>query len=115
MTQHIPLGTFSHVKPYQAAACTQSEPYEVEYAGKIYGTLDKTPPTNRSETCQDGYLPLPAGAILAPDTRAIRYDVIAKHAWGTHAVVVANGTGYTTTEYATAGNTFGSGSSWWDW
>eukprot|EP00729_Bicosta_minor_P027485 gene27485-3519_t len=93
-------------------SASAKESYEFEYAGKLYGTLDKTPPTDRSAKCQGGYLPLPAGAILAPDTRAIRYDVIAKHAWGTHAVVVANGNGYTTTEYATAGNTFGSGSSW---
>lgn len=84
------------------------ESYEFEYAGKLYGTLDKTPPTDRSETCQDGYLPLPAGAILAPDTRAIRYDVIAKHAWGTHVVVVENGNGYNTDDYDTAGNTYGS-------
>ena len=99
MTQHIPLGTFSHVKPYQAAACTQKEAYEVEYAGKIYGTLDKTLPSathagSPDGGCQDNYLPLPGGAILAPDTPAIVTNIVAAHEWGTHVMVLDSGNSY---------------------
>jgi hypothetical protein len=73
--------------------------WEVEFAGKIYGTLTKVDPHNSGEfTCQGQgtYLPLPEGAILAPDTTAVRTNVVAKYGWTTHVLVLASGVGYYT-------------------
>ena len=71
------------------------ESYEVEYAGKLYGVLDKTDPNRAYDhglgDCQIGYLQLPAGAIVAPDTAAIRKNVCGKHVWSTHCLVLATG------------------------
>eukprot|EP00729_Bicosta_minor_P029369 gene29369-28732_t len=71
--------------------------YEVEYAGKLYGVLDKTDPRKDYDSnsgCQVGYLRLPAGANVAPDTAAIRNNIVEKHVWGTHCLVLSNGNSY---------------------
>jgi hypothetical protein len=73
----------------------------VEFAGKMYGTLTSVDPHNSPpthNTCQgkNVYLPLPEGAILAPDTPDIRTNVVEKYGWSAHVLVLASGVGYWT-------------------
>ena len=93
--------------------CAQKEAYEVEYAGKFYGTLDKIPAQTAyneapdGSTCQNAnYLRLPRDAVIAPYTAAIVANVIAPYEWGTHVMVVANGNGYNTAAYSRAGGQY---------
>lgn len=87
--------------------CAKREAYEIEYAGKLYGVLDKAMPNERDAKCQSAYLTLPRDAIIAPDTAAIVTNVVARYAWGTHVVVLANGNSYNTANYGTPGVRFG--------
>jgi hypothetical protein len=83
--------------------------YKVIYNGKTYSLLSHLAPDGTSYTCQEVYLPLDAGYVLAPDD-ADSIAVIAAHSWSTHAVVVASGNGYYTAIYGTsAGSLQGGG------
>ena len=66
----------------------------VEYDGKLYGTLAGVAVDGTGTLCQKDYLPLPDGpgrCVLAPDTPEVRANVVAKHTWSTHVVVLASG------------------------
>ena len=83
------------------------EKYEEAYNGKIYGTLGKRPKTGSGTSCQDSYITLPVGYVLAPDTSAIRTNVVAKFNWDTHIMILASGKGYVTSGYSSPGSEFG--------
>ena len=80
-------------KPASAACVCQEKSYEIQYAGKFYGTLDKGEPNDYGwKACQNKvFLPLPEGAIIAPSTDAIRANVVAKSRWGTTCLLLADG------------------------
>ncbi len=86
----------------------------VEYNGRVYRTLDGTSPLDAgSSKCQNYYLALPSGWVLAADNADSLY-VITSYRWGTNAMVVANGYTYYTAQenayysYYTALSTSGS-------
>ena len=77
----------------------------VEYGGKVYGTLAGVAVDGADNTCQEEYLPLPSGpgrCVLAPDTPEVRANVVAKHTWSTHVVVLANGNSIRGKRYETS-------------
>jgi hypothetical protein len=82
----------------------------VEYKGLAYRTLDGTSPLDTSNSkCQNYDLALPSGWALAADNADSRY-VIGSYRWGTHALVVANGYAYWTTNQGSyAGSLWSSG------
>jgi hypothetical protein len=65
----------------------------VEYKGLVYRTLNGVSPLDTNFQCQNYYLPLPSGWVLAADNADSRY-IIGAYLWGTDALVVANGYGY---------------------
>jgi hypothetical protein len=66
---------------------------QVIYNGKTYSLLSHAAPDITANICQDVYLPLDAGYVIAPDN-ADSMAVIAAHGWSTHAVIVASGLSY---------------------
>ena len=59
----------------------------------MYRTLDGTSPFDTNFKCQNSYLSLPSGWVVAADNADSRY-IIGAYRWGTDALVVANGNGY---------------------
>jgi len=75
----------------------------VYYGDHSYATLDRTAPSQVHIGTQSVALPIPQGWEVAPDDHEIVQNVIAKHPWGTHVIVVAGGAGYHTDAYDPAG------------
>eukprot|EP00928_Gymnodinium_smaydae_P071312 TRINITY_DN54937_c0_g1_i1.p1 TRINITY_DN54937_c0_g1~~TRINITY_DN54937_c0_g1_i1.p1 ORF type:complete len:279 (+),score=53.35 TRINITY_DN54937_c0_g1_i1:35-871(+) len=73
----------------------------VRFGDHCYETLDSTRPNKSRAGFQKEFLPLPKGWEVAPDEEDIVANVIAKHPWGTHVLVVASGAGYYTTSLGT--------------
>ena len=65
----------------------------VEYKGLVYRTLSGVSPLDTNFQCQNYYLSLPSGWVLAADNADSRY-IIGAYRWGADALVVANGYGY---------------------
>jgi hypothetical protein len=70
--------------------------YEVEFGGNVYGTLSHQPVTGTGNACQEDFIALPVGATLAPDTAAIRANLVATYHWNTHVLILESGKGYET-------------------
>ena len=68
------------------------------FEGNQYAALDGTSPDSTSVGCQDYYLGLPVGWVIAPNTRA-SIQVTAMHPWGTYEMVLSDGSEYYTTGY----------------
>ena len=81
----------------------------VEYNGNVYGTLAGVAVDGTDTTCQEDYLPLPSGCVLAPDTPEVRANVVATHTWSTQVMILANGAGINTKAFRTPGDEFAAG------
>jgi hypothetical protein len=77
--------------------------YTVIYNGKTYSLLSHGATESTTQLCQEVYLPLDAGYVIAPDDEDSIY-VIAAHGWNTAVVVVASGNGYNGANYGVAGD-----------
>lgn len=62
----------------------------VSHAGARYATLDAEDKDSEATGCQDDYLDLPAGWIIAPHDES-SINVTAAYPWGTHLLVYADG------------------------
>ena len=63
----------------------------------LYASLDNADPKSVSVGTQQTHLALPDGWEIAPSEPLVVSEIIAKHPWGTHVVVCANGNAYSTT------------------
>merc|ERR1719478_942907 len=79
----------------------------VVYKNRKYAALDWTATEQRGIGCQQSYKALPSGWELAPQENDIIQNVVAKHPWGTHCVVLAKGGSYCAKHYSTPGNNCG--------
>ena len=93
------------VHPDQAPICkkvdTTCEYWSVEYNGKCYAVLPKTPPgtgtpSSEAGACHSDFLPLPAGYQLVDYSDDIQTNVASQHQFGTWRVVYSNGKAYGT-------------------
>jgi hypothetical protein len=78
--------------------------------GYAYATLDDTGVNDVENGCQRIYLPMPAGWELAPATPYVK-EIAGDYEWGTHVLVLADGTGIGTLSYSD-GAVFYGGSRW---
>jgi hypothetical protein len=78
---------------------------EVVYNGKTYSVLSHVSPEGTVNTCQDLYLPLDSGYVIAPDD-ADSIAVITAYPWSTDVVIVASGNGYNGANYAIPGDLY---------
>ena len=73
-----------------------ASPYNtITYNGKVYATLADVHPSPSGSFCQNYYLPLPSGWIVAPHSQDALYVTYA-NSWSTGHVVLANGCLYAT-------------------
>lgn len=75
------------------------KPSTVEANGFRYAALDGTPPHEQNIGTQEDFKGLPSGWEIAPNDKVVIEEVIGKHPWGTHVMLVAEGGGYGTTRY----------------
>jgi hypothetical protein len=68
----------------------------VFYDGNHYATLDFWPPDSELLGTQGGFQEVPTGWELAPNDPKVVENVIGKHPWGTHIMMVGEGLGYST-------------------
>ena len=74
----------------------------VQYNSYFYATLSNGPINGTVDSCQSGYVTLPYGWVIAPDTAESR-TVIGSHSWSTDVVIVANNFAYSTASYSNPG------------
>jgi hypothetical protein len=70
----------------------------IEFGNAVFATLDGTSPDDRLVGCQGDegdFLPVPSGWAIAPNEEWVR-NVIASHPWGTHELVLVDGSQYET-------------------
>jgi len=82
---------------------------EVEYDGYRYRTImDDIDPEATDTVCHGAsdWLPMPAGYELAPDTTAVKQNVVAAHPWHTHLLVLDSLRAYGTAQFS-PGELFG--------
>ena len=92
----------------------------LSYNNKTYGTLDGSDPAVGGATCQTDFLPLPVGAVIAPDTQDIIDNVVVGkfnspapgNMWETHVLVLASGGAYLTSGASGPSNARTSGTPW---
>jgi len=80
------------------AVATYGRSNWVLYNNYIYSTLADVAVDSYGYSCQNYYISLPSGWVIAPDTSDSR-TVIGAHYWSTEVVVVSNGYGYTSYYY----------------
>lgn len=81
-----------------AASVSEVTSSYVVYGGRKYMTLDMVDPKDNSSGCQVSPIQLPAGFQLAVNEKASK-QVITLFGWGTHCVLLADGSSWGTQNY----------------
>ncbi len=74
----------------------------ISYNGRSYSLLSNLPVDGTTLYCQSNFIELPVNWVVAPDNQDTQF-IVGAYRWSTHVVVLANGYGYYSANYASEG------------